>query len=85
MEPALGLAGAEAEAIVDTLWETPEGKVVPILKVKIRRASVPRAVQGVRDQSSKNSEPERKPGLGCATMLCATALVVLVLIGMALR
>jgi len=33
-------AGAAPEAIVSRLWETPEGKVVPILKVKIRRGEI---------------------------------------------
>ena len=43
MAPLLD-AGAEAEATVRRLWETPEGQIVPILLAKVRRGETNAAV-----------------------------------------
>ena len=45
-------AGAEAEATVHRLWETPEGKVVPILLVKVRRGNADLSVTPTRERRS---------------------------------
>jgi HIRAN domain len=75
-------AGAEAEATVHRLWETPEGKVVPILLVKVRRGNADLSVSPTRERrstarTSKRAEDAR-PGYGCGTAVCL-ALLVLVL------
>ena len=45
-------AGAEAQAAVHRLWETPEGKVVPILMVKVRRGNADLSVTLTRERRS---------------------------------
>ena len=80
--------GAEAEARVRRLWETPNGEVVPIVAAKIRRGDAEASISGVRPTSRQAREkrtsnsskraPER--GCGCLTLfgfaLLALSLVV---------
>jgi hypothetical protein len=85
-------AGAEATAKVRRLWETPEGQVVPILVVTVRRGDVdPGAVRPVprpqrtRSRSSRTAEAAQ-PGCGCLSAAAWCVLILLcVLIGIALR
>jgi HIRAN domain len=79
MAPLLD-AGAEAEARIHRLWETPEGQIVPILLVKVRRGDATESVAAERKTPSRS---EAKPtGAGCATAL---VLVGLALVLLALR
>lgn len=85
-------AGAEAEAIVARLWETPAGQTVPILRVKVRRGDADTSKSiGSSDAVSpplaaKLSQPNRtarsateRPGCGCGTAVFLFLLLVLVL------
>jgi hypothetical protein len=80
-------AGAEAQAVVRRLWETPEGQVVPILKVKIRRGDMDPASLSERARTPVNGPQTAvgaTPGKGCATLVCLLALVLLTVVGIAL-
>lgn len=79
-------AGAEAAASVRRLWETPEGKVVPILLVEVR--------QGDADPSIKKPTPSRyvgehslstadAAGRGCGSMFMALLLGIGLLVVLA--
>ena len=83
MTPLLD-AGASAEASVHRLWETPEGQIVPILLVKVRRGDLPEAAASVlltAGRKTASTSNAKAPG-GCATAL---VLVVLALVLFALR
>ena len=80
-------AGADAEAVVRRLWETPEGQVVPIVKVKVRQGELDPSIAGVPGRSSVRDRGAvaAKPGTGCATVVWLVALMALAVFGMALR
>jgi hypothetical protein len=73
MAPLLD-AGAEVEGTVHRLWETPEGKVVPIVLAKVRRGGLessalkPRVPAVRLPTSNHRSAPSGRSG-------CATAVV----------
>jgi hypothetical protein len=83
-------AGAEADAKIRRLWETPEGQIVPIVVATIRRGNADASLtavspnQRVGNRASRRSAKPEKSGAGCATALCI-ALLVLVLAVMAAR
>jgi hypothetical protein len=77
-------AGAEAEGAVHRVWETPEGKVVPILLVKVRRGNADLSVTPTRErpgtaQSSKTADDART-GCGCGTVVCLALLLLVLLL-----
>ena len=80
-------AGAEADARIHRLWATPEGKIVPILMVTIRRgeAGPSVAVKPTTRRRPLEGTPEAlkatRRGQGCATAVCI--LLALILAGIA--
>jgi hypothetical protein len=73
--------GAEAEAVVCRLWETPEGQVVPILKVKIRRGELANPVASTEPSSPNAGE---KSGVATSRSGCSPILILLALLGLIL-
>ena len=75
MAPLLD-SGAQAEATVSRLWETPEGQIVPILLVKVRRGdsglSRLQPTDGRRSsrQSATTKESGNSPGCGYLSAAC---------------
>ena len=75
-------AGAEADARVRRLWETPEGQIVPIVVATIRRGGADLAIdvrvtarRSANDTSSRSPQATR-PGTGCAVAMCLALLVL---------
>jgi hypothetical protein len=69
-------AGAEVDARVRRLWETPDGKIVPIVVATIRRGdadpsiAVERATARRSANDTTSRYPATKPGAGCASVVC---------------
>lgn len=84
MAPLLDV-GAEAHATVRKLWETPDGKVVPIVFARVRRGDSdpsivkPRHRQRSTQATSRTAEAARS-GSGCATAVCCFAFLLLLLL-----
>ena len=91
-------AGADATARVCRIWETPDDcKLVPILRVKVRRGDADPGVQPVatvrrtgrqRNRGSSSTRAEAAgPGCGCMSALVVSVVVLLflVLIGVTAR
>jgi hypothetical protein len=86
--------GADVRATVRRLWETPEGKIVPILLVIVRRGDADSAAQPVAGGAkhrqtrvrirNKDATPVRQ-GSGCASAVVCCLLLLLVLIGASIR
>ena len=82
MAPLLD-AGAEADARVQRLWETPDGKIVPIVVATIRRGDADPSIavksatarRNANDTTARSPQPT-KPGTGCATGLGVLVLVL---------
>ena len=81
--------GAEADATIQRLWQTPEGQIVPILLVKIRRGdSSSAAVLPVASTTRQRSTAPRpsiaeslyRPRAGCASALFLSALLAICLL-----
>lgn len=85
MAPLLD-AGAEAEATVHRLWETPEGRIVPIVLAKVRRGDTDAAVvkrtplRRATGSGPSNVEATRT-GCGCAAVVCFAVLLVVMIVG----
>jgi hypothetical protein len=74
--------GGDAEAVVRRLWETPEGQIVPILKVKIRHGELnATAADNLAPPLGKTQKPAEgtKAGRGCATVAIAVCLLIVLL------
>ncbi len=89
MAPLLD-SGAEAEATIRRLWETPDNQhIVPILAVTIRRgASNAARVQPLPRQrrSRPTSEAGNRAGCGCTSAaVCLVLLLALCLAAFAMR
>src|SRR5688500_10850994 len=75
MAPLLD-AGAEVHATVRRLWETPDGKVVPIIFARVRRgdadSSVGKPVLRKRpeDRAFSGSPQGSRQGCGCIAAAC---------------
>ena len=85
MAPLLD-AGAEVDATVRRLWETPDdARIVPIVQAKVRRGDAdPSLVGRVPGQLATNETatavkvtPSRP---GCATLLCLTVILFVVVL-----
>jgi hypothetical protein len=88
-------AGAEADAVVRRLWETPdERQIVPILLVKVRRgdadASIseqprggtvlpPKSADDVRRKTGARSGADARRGWGCGAAVCGALLLLMFL------
>jgi HIRAN domain-containing protein len=87
-------AGAEADGVVRRLWETPEGQIVPILLVKVRRgdadASIseqprggtvlpPQSAGAARRKTAARSGADARRGCGCGAAVCVALLFLVFL------
>ena len=78
-------AGAEAEARVHRLWETPDDKIVPIVLVKVRQGSADPSAKTAStgsgiDAASRTAPVSKSRGYGLAAAAVLLLLVLLFLV-----